>query len=210
MTLKSFTGGLLRCSLPAWGLLLSLAAGAAQDGGRTFYRYLNSEGVRVISHQIPPEYAQKGYEVVTASGQVLKVVDPAPTPEEAAALERQREIKEALREWDEELLRRYSSVRDIEATKQRKLAQVQTSIEILKSNISNLKSQIVVQHAKAANVERAGRDVPKQILTSLANLEQELSLSQQQLEQRRQQYREVVEKYNNDKERFSAIRPEGP
>ncbi|NHN37128.1 hypothetical protein G8764_07475 [Pseudomaricurvus alcaniphilus] len=188
--------------LPGW----ALAANRAPV--KTYYRYINDQGVKVINHQIPPEYVQKGYEVVSAHGVVLKIVDPAPTEEEAEAAERERARIEAQREWDEELLRRYSSLRDIEAAKQRKLAQIQTSINILESNISNIKSQIVTQQAKAADSERLGREVPKQILAAISGLEEELRHTREQADERQQLYQETIEKYERDKQRFDIIRPE--
>ena len=182
----------------------------AKKDGNLFYRYVNEQGIQVLHDTIPPEYAQKGYEILHASGTVLKVIPPAPSEEEAEGLRRQRELKEALARWDEELLRRYSSVRDIEAAKKRKLAQVQTSIDILRSNISGLKTQIATQQSKAADAERLGREVPAQVLIALTNLEAELRLTEDQLAQRHVQYAEVEEKYENDKERFRVIRPEIP
>lgn len=207
--MRPLAGGVSACLLAvAMGLTPLQGVSAAREAGKVFYRYVNEEGIVVLDDAIPPEYAQKGYEVVTSSGVVVKTVGPAPSSEEAEALQRQREVKHALQQWDEELLRRYSSVRDIESTKKRKLGQVQTSIEILKSNITNLKAQIANQQSKAADAERLGREVPKQVLTALAGLEAELKLTEQQLQQRRVQFQEVTEKYDNDKERFRIIRPE--
>ncbi|NIB42787.1 hypothetical protein HBA55_24485 [Pseudomaricurvus alkylphenolicus] len=185
-------------------LCFSLAEAAT---ARNFYRYVNDQGVKVINHQIPPEYAQRGYEIVTARGEVLKVVPPAPSPEEAAKMERQMMREEELAKWDAELKRRYSSVSDIEAAKQRKLVQVNSNISILRSNIRTIKAQISEQHARAANSERLGREVPKMVLDTLAGLEKELKLTEEQVAQREQQYQEIVQKFERDKDRFRIIRP---
>lgn len=191
--------------LTAW---LCASAAVAGPEGRTYYRYTNDQGVSVINHTLPPKYAQKGYEVVTASGKVVRTVDPAPSAEEAEAMRRKKELEEELARWDEELTRRYSSVEDIEATKKRKLAQVQTSIEILKGNITNLKSQIAQQHASAALAEKRGQEVSKGVLSAIAGLEQELKLTEEKLVERQAQYQEVTLKYDKDKQRFAVIQAE--
>lgn len=181
--------------------LSSLAA------GKVFYRYTNKEGVKVIDQQIPPEYVQQGYEVVTARGEIIKTVAPAVSAEEAAKLEAQRLRDEELEAWDAELRRRYSRVGDIDAAKSRKLAQVDGSIAILDSNIRNLKKQIAQQHARAAESERMGREVPGAVLKTLEALEEELKLTEEQVEQRKEQYRGIEAKYEEDKKRFMIIRP---
>lgn len=180
----------------------------AAASGKVFYRYINAQGVKVIDQQIPPDYVQKGYEVVTARGEVIRVVEPAVSGEEAEKAAAKRMRDEQLATWDAELRRRYSRVGDINAAKQRKLAQVEGSIAILDSNIRNLKKQISHQHASAANSERRGLEVPEAVLKTLAALEQELKLTEDQVAQRKEQYRAIEEKYEQDKQRFMIIRPD--
>ncbi|MAZ88014.1 MAG: hypothetical protein CL693_10235 [Cellvibrionaceae bacterium] len=187
--------------------LMSVIAPTVSANGKVFYRYINSDGVKVIDQQIPPEYVQKGYEVVTSRGEVIKVVEPAISGEEAQKQQAEKLRAEQLAAWDAELRRRYSSVGDIDAAKKRKLAQVEGSIAILQSNIRNLKNQISQQHARAANSERMGRAVPEAVLKTIAALEEELKLTEDQVEQRKEQYRTIDEKYEDDKERFLIIRP---
>ncbi len=187
--------------------LIFVIAPTVSANGKVFYRYINSDGVKVIDQQIPPEYAQKGYEVVTSRGEVIKVVEPAISGEDAEKRHAKKLRDEQLAAWDAELRRRYSSVGDIDAAKKRKLAQVDGSIAILQSNIRNLKKQISQQHARAANSERMGRAVPEAVLKTIAALEEELKLTEDQVEQRKEQYRAIDDKYEDDKERFLIIRP---
>ncbi|MGH1372186.1 MAG: hypothetical protein ACRBBW_09140 [Cellvibrionaceae bacterium] len=213
MEIRTLTGGLIpRAVIARWVLgatmvAVSVATVSVSASGKVFYRYLNAEGVKVIDQQIPPEYVQKGYEVVSARGEVIKVVEPAISEEEAAKLAEKRLREDQLAAWDAELRRRYSRVGDIDAAKKRKLAQVKGSIAILDSNIRNLKKQISQQHANAANSERRGHAVPEAVLKTLAALEEELKLTEEQVEQRNEQYRNIEEKYEEDKKRFMVIRP---
>lgn len=186
---------------------LCVTAVSVSAEGKVYYRYLNAEGVKVIDQQIPPEYVQKGYEVVTSRGEVIKTVEPAVSAEEAEKMAEKRIRDDQLAAWDTELRRRYSRVGDIDAAKERKLAQVKGSIAILDSNIRNLKKQISQQHANAANSERRGHAVPEAVLKTLSALEEELKLTEEQVEQRNEQYRNIEEKYEEDKQRFMVIRP---
>jgi uncharacterized protein YqeY len=174
---------------------------------KVYYRYVDEYGVQVINHSIPPEYVQNGYEVVTISGKVLKTVDAALTPEAVERQAKAREHARVLNEWDRELKRRYSSVHDIEAAKQRKLSELQGNISILNSNVRNLKKQIVDQQSVAASSERQGRKVSPAVLSALSGLEEELKLTKKLIEDRESQLLEMSNKYDRDKERFSIIRP---
>lgn len=192
------------------GLFMALAALPAlaqTSAGKVYYRYMDANGVTVINHLIPPEYVQKGYEVVTARGDVLRVIEPAPSGKDAAQQALESKRKAELDAWDAELRRRYSTVRDIEAAKQRKLAQVDGSIAMLQGSLRNLKHQIAQQHAQAAKNERMGVAVPAALLKTLASLEEELQVNEENMAERERQYQRVEAKYNRDIARFKEIEP---
>lgn len=200
--------GVISCALVV-SLLGSTVVWADTDKPRkVYYRYINESGNRVIEQTLPPEHAQKGYEVVTLSGQVIRVVAPAISTEEAERQRRAKQEAERLAVWDAELKRRYSSVRDVEAAKQRKLSELNGSIAILDSNARNIKLQIKQQHAAAADHERQGREVPKTVMDAIAGLEEELASTEHLLSERQAQYKKVSDKYDRDRDRFQIIRPD--
>jgi len=189
-------------------LVCASTAGVAASGdkhAKVFYRYVNSDGVKVLHHSIPPQYAQKGYDIVSLSGKLVKRVPPALSAEEAAAKEEALKRSEHLAMWDRQLRRRYSSVADIEAAKKRKLNVLDTNILVLNSNITTTKTSIENQQLKAADVERTGRDVPQALLNVLRSLENDLEDSQEQVRLRLLEYQEVSDKFERDKRRFEVI-----
>ena len=191
-------------------LLLLLCLALSAWGQTKYYRYTNKEGVKVINNSVPPEYVKYGYEVVTLSGQVLQVIPPAPTPEEAEKLAAQRQRDMQLAEWDEYLLKRYSTVEDIEAAKERKLADFESSVSILRGNATNIRNQIEQTQARAASMERSGRKVPETTINSLHALELELQDTEQQLALREADKLELAKKYDADIERFRTIKSAKP
>lgn len=158
------------------------------------YRYLNDQGVPVISNSIPARYAQNGYEIVDLSNNVIKVVPAAPSEEDVEKAEQQRV---AMAKY-QILKRRYSSIDDIERAKQRRLQNINTNISILKGNISNLEASVDDLIRQAAESERAGRAVPKTVLNQLSNTKAELKISVDLLEYREQEYSETAKKYDQD------------
>lgn len=178
-----------------------------EKGETLYYRYHNAQGVKVLSHSLPPEFAQNGYQLVTASGDVIKDVPPALNKDDAEKAEVARIEAETLAKWDKELRRRYSSVEDIEAARERKMAEVDGNIAILRSNVRSLRTQITNLHTRAANIERMGREVPASIVKNVEALEKEVGMTEAQIGQRKELSQEIVDKYQRDIERFRVIEP---
>jgi len=174
-------------------------------GQARYYRYTNKEGVKVMNNKVPPEYVKYGYEIVTLSGEVLEVIAPAPTPEEAEKLAAQRQREMELKNWNEYLLKRYSTIADIEAAKERKLKDFDASLSILRGNINNIRGQIEQVQARAADMERSGRKVTESTVDRLLVLQLELKDTEQLLVLREAEKEALAEKYDQDIERFRKI-----
>jgi hypothetical protein len=181
-----------------------LACSASAFAQIKYYRYLNNDGVKVISHTIPPEYAQKGYEVITHTGKVLEVVSPAPDPEELKQQEITRAKERELMAEYQVLARRYSSISEIYAARDRRLAHLDASIAILRSNIGNISNQVDNLMKKAAEVERSGRDVPQQILQNIEETRAELRTTEEMLQARLDEHGVLHDEYEKQVELFKS------
>jgi chromosome segregation ATPase len=171
-----------------------------------YYRYLNKDGVKVISHTIPPEYAQKGYEVITHTGKVIELVPAAPDPEDLARVEAERAKERALQAEYEVLARRYSSIAEIYSARDRRLAHLDANIAILRSNIGNIGGQEESLMRKAAEIERAGRDVPAPILKNLEEIRAELQVTKEMLQARLGEHTSIHAEYEQQVELFKRGR----
>ncbi|VXC85791.1 conserved hypothetical protein [Pseudomonas sp. 8Z] len=157
---------LTRCTL-LLGLLLPLSGVAAE-----LYRYVDGKGVTVLSRQgVPPELIGKGYEVLNDQGRVVRVIPPAPTPEEYARMQAQK----ARASSDAQLLRLYTNLDDVDRARERKLAELDGVIGIARGNLQSVRSQQANLQSKAADHERAGQQVPENLLAQInaANDEQQ-------------------------------------
>ncbi|BAP42287.1 putative methyl-accepting chemotaxis protein [Pseudomonas sp. StFLB209] len=157
----------------ATGLVLLLvsfgqgAAMAAEPPEVLLYRYVDSRGITVMDRQgVPPEYAGKGYQVLNAQGRVVQVVPPAPSAEQI----RQAEAAKAQAGADAQLLRQYRSVDDVERAKARKLAEIDALIGVAQGNTQGLAAQQASLQGQAADLERAGRAVPQNLIDQMNDL----------------------------------------
>lgn len=192
-------------------LLLIPTAAYSDDKTPTkvYYRYLNDQGVKVLDHSIPPKYVRNGYEVVSMSGEVLRVVEPAPSEEDAERIARERKIHADQEKEDALLRRRYSNLNDIEAIKKRSLLELQSNVDILQGNLGSTRTQIENQHARAAAAERSGRTVPPETLKLIDDLQAEERDIQLQIKHRELEYQSLSDKFDQDKRRFEELMQEG-
>jgi len=140
----------------ATSLLLLLALPLASQAAE-LYRYLDRNGTLVIDRQgVPPEYAGKGYDVLNEQGRVIRKVAPALPAEELERREQARQQAVA----DEQLRKLYSSVADVDRAKARKLAELDSVMQIKRANLEaarQVQSQLMEQ---AAVKQRNGQALP--------------------------------------------------
>src|SRR5690606_36839535 len=118
--------------LAALALALSPTVGWSEQ---LFYRYVDRQGVVVLDDHIPPEFVGAGYTVLMPDGRIVEVV-PRPLTGELGRRQREAALEtERRREWDESLLRRYSSSADIVAARDRAVRDYAARISILHSNL---------------------------------------------------------------------------
>ncbi len=189
-------------------VMMSASVGHARE----LYRYRNDEGVTVVDWRVPAEYASKGYEVLNEEGLVIEVVPRALTDEERLnavvaeklTAEAQAE-RERLRERDESLLRRYSSVADIEAARARSLRDLQIRVSILKSNRRSLRQRVENSQARVAEAERTGTPLPARELEQIERLKAEILATERSITDRQAEVESVTARYQEDIERFQQL-----
>jgi len=135
-----------------------------------------------------------GYEILSSNGQIIKVIPPEPKAEEKERVDRER----ALMAQYKILARRYSSVRDISAARDRRLAHLDANIAILRGNISSFKSQIEEMMSEAAKFERAGKKIPAHIFKSIDDLRAETKGAEDVLRGRLEQHKIIYDKYESN------------
>jgi uncharacterized coiled-coil protein SlyX len=190
--------------------MASLATSAAAD--KVFYRYKNEQGVTVQSDRLPPEAAPRGYQVVSANGDVLKTVSRELSESELKLrdeqeAQRQREIEEQerIQKWDKSLVLRYSNVEEIEAAKQRALKEYDTRIGILNGNLMSLKGQIEAEQNDAANYARRGQEIPQALEARLEALKSEVLYAETTIDELGQERVATGLQFERDKERFEYL-----
>jgi len=169
------------------------------------YRYTDKNGRVVLDRLgVPPEYVSQGYDVLNDKGRVIRVVPPAPSLEE-----RQRQAEEkAKASSDAQLLRIYSEPADVDRALERKLAELDGLISVAQSNLHSLRTQQANLQAKAAEFERAGREVPEHLLVQIDNLKVEQAGVEKDIQRYRANRTAAEASFAADRARLVELRGE--
>lgn len=179
------------------GLLLPLWAGASE-----MYRYTNAQGITVINRQgVPSEFIGKGYDVLNEQGRVVRVVPPAPTPEEMKKLLADRERAKS----DVQLLRLYSSPEDVDRARARKLAELDGLIGVANGNLQSVRLQQANLQKQAADQERAGRQVPEQLLGQITSQRNEQVRLKREIERHQVARKQAESSFAADRSRVGEL-----
>ncbi|SHF28744.1 hypothetical protein SAMN04487965_1840 [Microbulbifer donghaiensis] len=174
---------------------------ADEYSGKVLYRYTDDKGIQVLDDLVPPRFVAKGYEVLTPTGRLLKVVPPQLTGKEL----REQQRREAQMEADRRLLKRYNSVADIESARSRKLAIVEQDMAIMRSNVSSLGRQIEQEEAAAARTQRNGREVAPELLQRIADLREEVKVLRERLSRREAEAVSINREFDQAAARYAEI-----
>ena len=192
--------------------LLTLLLWTSNTLSAELYRYQNDAGVTVVDWAMPAAYVSNGYEILNESGQVVSVVPPAKTAtelEQDAAAARSRAADTAAEaaqlERDTFLLRRYSTVQDIEAARDRSLRELDIRIAILSSQRETLSQQLARHEDALAARAQLDEEATQYGQDTVAALKAEIQSLDDAAKGRQQQAAAVAEAYGRDIARFSQL-----
>ncbi|MFT4609160.1 MAG: hypothetical protein ACJATQ_000464 [Cellvibrionaceae bacterium] len=196
----------LRRMLLIVGAAITVALGGhALAQNVNFYKYVNAKGVNVISSRIPSEYVKKGYEIISSSGRVIQTIPPELSAEEKVRVTAETERLEKLKERDTILLRRYSRPDDIEASKQRKISQVQNRVGLIDLNIEKINAQIDLYQSLAAEDERAGKNVSIDTIWTMEKLKSDRDMEIKERKQKIKEIDRIIDEHDRDIVRLKEI-----
>ena len=197
-----------KCLLAA--ILLGACTGSVTVA--ELYRYQNEAGIKVVDWAIPAVYVGSGYEVLNESGQIVRVVPPAKTDTElerdavaARAQEAEAAAQAAQLERDTFLLRRYSTIQDIEAARDRSLRELDIRIAVLSGQRDTLSQQLARHQSALDTTERSGAVSPQYEEETVAALKAEIQSLDEASEGRQQQAAALAEAYSRDIARFAEL-----
>jgi hypothetical protein len=126
-------------------ILLFLLVAQPLYAARNIYCWVNDDNVKECANYIPQKYSQHGFIEYDSYGNKIMTVDPALTPEEVAAIRREKFEKirrEEQHKKDQKLLELFSSESDLEASRKSELNTIDAQIQSIESILGGLKRNL--------------------------------------------------------------------
>lgn len=195
-----------------FAMLAALLLGAPAAHAGEWYRYQGDDGVLVMSHHVPPEYADGGYEVVNDHGRVLRVVPRQLSPEEIVVrdreLAREAEIeaeRQLALQHDNELMQLYATPEEVELARDRKLASIDEVINTLLGDVQQLRNKQRLYQTQAAEKERGLLPISREILTNLETVQHQMVETRREIDTRRKERDQILADFDRDLNRVYEL-----
>jgi Domain of unknown function (DUF4124) len=188
-------------------LALSAVTASAQSH---LYRCTDSNGRPYFTDRPPIECTGKELDELSTQGIVVKKRAAALTPEQYAAreAEEKRKKQEAIQTKEEErqnqaLLSTYSSVKDIDDSRQRALKQSQQALKDIEKRIDEAR-----QRAKKLASDKefyANKPLPRTLMDDINDNEIDLKSREDALAAKKKEISDINAKYDEDKQRYLKL-----
>jgi chromosome segregation ATPase len=196
-------------------LVLIVPTLPAAETKQKYQCWTNEDGVTECGNYVPPEYSQGGFKVFNDKGLEVKAVDRAPTPEELAQLEQQKEEERQRQEQakkDRALLALFSTERDIEMARTAMLNTIDGQINGTETVLAGYKANLAdleKSYEKSQDNPSVSASQLQTIQTNIDNAKRRIKDTEETLQKRRTERQKVQEEYDIYTQRFRDIMKRG-
>lgn len=176
------------------------------------YKWVDERGVTHYGDAIPPAYVNAATTELSKKGLVVRQTAPALTDEQRQArqaeLDRRNEEAQRAREQrrrDNALLNTYTSVSEIDLTRDRNLQQAelsQSGIETRRKVVAKRLSQL---RTEAANYKNNKKPVPAQLKEDMARVQAEIDRLQASLDKGLREIEAIKARFAADRMRYQEL-----
>lgn len=177
------------------------------------YKWVDKSGKTHYGDTIPPEYADQGNEQLDKRGQVVNKTDAALTPaqireRDEAAVKAKKDKEDALefQRRDKALLATYTDLREIDASLQRNLGQLDVQIQSNLLRIKSVQGRLDSLKQQAAGFVQRKKPVPADVASGINSTEAEIAHLRENISKIEQEKLAMRQRYAADKARFRELK----
>ncbi|OGI39606.1 MAG: hypothetical protein A2V91_02360 [Candidatus Muproteobacteria bacterium RBG_16_64_10] len=195
-------------------LLLPLAATAADaTSSKSIRKCQDASGKWHYGDSAAEECAKSKITEISEKGTKKKEIAAPPTEEELKAreqrkdeLEQEQKLTAAKKRRDELLLSTYGHEDDIIYTRDRKLAQIDSSIKASEDTLKSLRAALARLEGQAAEESRGGKALPAPTAKSIDQTKKQIETHEAAIRTRRQEQEAVRKQAAADLERYRELK----
>lgn len=174
-----------------FALVVSISVQAAESQTQ-IYRFTNAQGKTEISHSIPNDRVKFGYDVLDASGRVVRTV---------AAELTGAELAERRATWVR-VSTMYQTSADIDRFEAEEIEAVETTLANDRAKLIALRGQHNDLLAQAARIERSGGTLTNILIQNIERAAGQIKLVEKSIKQREKERRNIAAKFKAERVAF--------
>lgn len=195
--------------------LLVILFGLIFSGGAyaKMYKWVDSKGKTHYGDTIPPEYSNQGNVQLDTGGQVVKKTDAALTPaqiqarDEVEAKAKQDKIDQMeIQRRDKALLATYTELKEIDASLQRNLGQLDVQIKSNELRIKSVQGRLDSLKQQEAGFVQRKQPVPPDVANAVKSGEAEIAHLRNNIAKLDQEKIAKRQRFATDKARFRELK----
>jgi hypothetical protein len=186
------------------------ASGATTSSPTQTYRWTDDKGVVHYGDSVPPEYSGRERSVLNGQGVEVGHVDAPKTAAQLAAQAEAAELARQRAQRDQTLLSTYVSVKDIEALRDERLAQIDGQLQATSTYMESLAGRLGALQERALQFkpyssEPNARRMPDDLAEDLVRTANELHNQRKGLDAKHQEQTEMRAQFESDIQRFREL-----
>ncbi len=194
---------------------LLTALGGAQNSvlAGPLYKWVDEEGKVHYGDRVPPEYANQERKILNERGLEVGKVEAAKTPaelaEERRLAEQRREQERLAAEQaahDRMLLATFATEEDMVLARDGRISAIDGMIRITRARIDKAERRLEDLTRRAANLERAGRVVPKRLHDDIDGTRQQIERFEAYIVAKRKEQEDIRKQFEADIRRFRELK----
>ena len=188
-------------------ILVTLSSAPVQ--AQNLYRYVNEEGNTVLSGSLPPNYADKGYEIIDKSGRVIQFVSPKLSQQQLQALEVEADAlrrQAAQEQRDRELLLLYGSAREARDALNRQMDVIKGQLALSDAEGNRLRFTLKQKQEQISKLRQFDRKPPEQLTDSVETIRGEIRKNRQKTSDQLASMEDVRQRFLSDIARLEELR----
>lgn len=189
--------------------LVSIAVIIACPAHASIKCWKTKSGTRECGYQVPDEFRKTRIEILNKNGIVVRVIEAPKTKAQLAEHARKKKALAKIAERkrrDRNLLRTFTTERDLINARDNRITAVQSLIEIIKSNNSNVQFNLQRLRERAGNYERSGKKLPKTLLSDIKKSDSQILNNNNYIDKKLSEIAKIKKDYKFDLERFKYLR----
>ncbi|WP_372523309.1 hypothetical protein [Sulfuricaulis sp.] len=199
--------------LLALGFLLPAIGTHAADKGPTIKKCKDAVGQWHYGDTAAQECAKSKITVMTDAGTTKKVIAAPPTEQELKEREARKEVEEAEQQRsvdqakkDVLLLSTYGGEDDITYIRDRKIAQIETSIKASEETLKNLRAALARMEAQAADEGKGGKAADPSTVKNIEQTKKQIARHEDVVAEKRKEQEALRKQYADEMERYREIK----